>query len=245
MRSFPFHRLTPTCEFRALLLIHRRAPALPADAQLRPTRRAVVAAAREALGGEKRLSGVRSLSATGRPGRCGRQPRPDRIRDRLRAPDRYARKDEIPAQESGPTTLCFNGAELIHCRSRIRRPPARRAARNPRWRVRPQEPGQRPPEDFVSAHGWGCLPRPSELSVDLHLCRRGRAPQGRPTCSTPAAPTISRCVCSSTARRTCRSWSAGCRRRRRRERCVRRTGPGAAPGGRGDSPGRGATRAAP
>jgi len=28
-------------------------------------------------------------------------------------PDKYARRDEIPAQESGPTTIGFNGEELI------------------------------------------------------------------------------------------------------------------------------------
>lgn len=31
----------------------------------------------------------------------------------MELPDRYVRKDEIPAQESGPTTVGFNGAELI------------------------------------------------------------------------------------------------------------------------------------
>src|SRR5687768_14664353 len=93
----------------ALLIVSGVAVALPADAQLRPDPAAVMAAAREALGGEKRLSGVRSFSATGRT----RQVRGDNLvpiefEIVCELPDRYARKDEIPAQESGPTTLGFN-----------------------------------------------------------------------------------------------------------------------------------------
>src|SRR5580693_8209441 len=75
---------------------------------------AVLAAAREAMGGEKRLSGVKTFVATGRT----RQVRGDNLvpiefEINCELPDKYTRRDEIPAQESGPTTIGFNGDDLI------------------------------------------------------------------------------------------------------------------------------------
>ena len=74
----------------------------------------ILAAAREALGGEKRLTGVKNFIATGRT----RQVRGDNLvpiefEIAVELPDKYVRKDEIPAQESGPTSTGFNGDELI------------------------------------------------------------------------------------------------------------------------------------
>jgi hypothetical protein len=73
-----------------------------------------MAAAREALGGEARLSAVKSIVATGRT----RQIRGDNLvpiefEITCELPDKYVRKDEIPAQESGPTSIGFNAEELI------------------------------------------------------------------------------------------------------------------------------------
>jgi hypothetical protein len=75
---------------------------------------AVLAEAREALGGEKRLSAVKNFVVTGRT----RQVRGDNLvpiefEIAIELPDKYVRKDEIPAQESGPTSTGFNGDELI------------------------------------------------------------------------------------------------------------------------------------
>jgi len=75
---------------------------------------AILAQAREALGGEKRLSAVKSFVATGRT----RQVRGDNLvpiefEISVELPDKYVRKDEIPAQESGPTSSGFNGNDLI------------------------------------------------------------------------------------------------------------------------------------
>jgi hypothetical protein len=75
---------------------------------------AVLAAAREALGGEKKLAAVRNMVAAGRT----RQVRGDNLvpiefEIAIELPDKYVRKDEIPAQESGPTTIGFNGGELL------------------------------------------------------------------------------------------------------------------------------------
>ena len=74
----------------------------------------VLAEAREALGGEKRLSAVKNFVATGRT----RQVRGDNLvpiefEIAVELPDKYVRKDEIPAQESGPTSIGFNGSDLI------------------------------------------------------------------------------------------------------------------------------------
>jgi len=75
---------------------------------------AVLAATRTALGGEKKLAAVKSLVATGRT----RQVRGDNLvpiefEIAIELPDRYVRRDEIPAQESGPTLTGFNAGELI------------------------------------------------------------------------------------------------------------------------------------
>jgi hypothetical protein len=74
----------------------------------------ILAQAREALGGEKRLTAVKNFVATGRT----RQVRGDNLvpiefEIACELPDKYVRKDEIPAQESGPTSTGFNGNELI------------------------------------------------------------------------------------------------------------------------------------
>lgn len=75
---------------------------------------AILAAAREAIGGEKRLADVKTLVATGRT----RQVRGDNLipiefEISSEFPDKYIRRDEVPAQENGPTTSGFNGNALI------------------------------------------------------------------------------------------------------------------------------------
>src|SRR5471032_1871405 len=74
----------------------------------------VLAAAREALGGDRKLIAVKTIVATGRT----RQVRGDNLvpiefEIAIELPDKYVRKDEIPAQESDPTTSGFNGDELL------------------------------------------------------------------------------------------------------------------------------------
>jgi hypothetical protein len=64
----------------------------------------VLAQAREALGGEKRLTAIKSVVATGRTQQVrGDNLVPIEFEIAFELPDRYVRKDEIPAQESGPT----------------------------------------------------------------------------------------------------------------------------------------------
>ena len=74
----------------------------------------ILAAARTALGGEKKLTAVKTFTATGRT----RQVRGDNLvpiefEIFVELPDKYLRKDEIPAQESGPTASGFNGEEWL------------------------------------------------------------------------------------------------------------------------------------
>lgn len=74
----------------------------------------ILAAAREALGGDQKLAAVTSFSATGRTRQLrGNNLVPIVFEMWCELPDRYVRKDEIPAQESDPTSSGFNGDSLI------------------------------------------------------------------------------------------------------------------------------------
>src|SRR5258708_24734160 len=75
---------------------------------------AVLATARQALGGEKKLTAVKSFTVTGRT-RQGRGDNlvPIEFEIFVELPDKYLRKDEIPAQESGPTAPGCNGEEWL------------------------------------------------------------------------------------------------------------------------------------
>jgi hypothetical protein len=92
------------------------APSVPVAAAVPQAKdaAAILAAARQALGGEARLSAVKSFAATGRT----RQVRGDNLvpiefEIFVEFPDKYLRKDEVPAQESGPTATGFNGEEFL------------------------------------------------------------------------------------------------------------------------------------
>jgi hypothetical protein len=74
----------------------------------------VLLQAREALGGDKKLSSVKTLVVTGRTRKVqGNNLVPVEFEIAIEFPDKYVRKDEIPAQESGPTSLGFNGTQMI------------------------------------------------------------------------------------------------------------------------------------
>src|SRR6187397_1143674 len=77
------------------------------------TAESVLAAARAALGGEAKIAAVKTFIANGRT----RQVRGDNLvpiefEIQAELPDKYVRKDEIPAQETGVTSAGFNGDEL-------------------------------------------------------------------------------------------------------------------------------------
>jgi hypothetical protein len=74
----------------------------------------VIAASRMALGGESRLTAVKTLIANGRT----RQVRGDNLvpiefEIQVELPDKYSRRDEFPAQDAGPATSGFNGEHLV------------------------------------------------------------------------------------------------------------------------------------
>jgi len=79
-----------------------------------------LAATRQALGGEEKLAAVKTFVATGRTRQVrGNNLVPIEFEIACELPDKYVRRDEIPAQESGPTSTGFNGDAVIQ----IPRPP--------------------------------------------------------------------------------------------------------------------------
>lgn len=75
---------------------------------------AVLSAARAALGGEAKLSAVKTLIANGRTRQVrGENLVPIEFEIQVELPDKYSRLDEFPAQDAGPTTSGFVGDELV------------------------------------------------------------------------------------------------------------------------------------
>jgi hypothetical protein len=90
------------------------ATALLGAAQTATDPSAVLGQARQALGGEAKLSAVKTFVATGRTRQVrGETLVPIEFEIAVELPDKYVRRDEIPAQESGPTSTGFNGDGLI------------------------------------------------------------------------------------------------------------------------------------
>lgn len=88
----------------------------------------ILAATRGALGGENRLSAVRTFVATGRTRQIqGDNLVPIEFEISCELPDKCVRRDEVPARESGPTTIGFRGDDLIQ----FPVPPAPPAGRGP------------------------------------------------------------------------------------------------------------------
>jgi hypothetical protein len=75
---------------------------------------AVLAAARAALGGDAKIAAVKTLVVTGRTRQIrGNNLVPIEFEIQSELPDKYSRRDEIPAQDSGPTTSGFSGDRLV------------------------------------------------------------------------------------------------------------------------------------
>jgi len=88
--------------------LHLSVAAQPPDAAR------VLADARAALGGEDKLSAVRTFVAGGRTRQLrGNNLVPIEFEINCELPDKFVRKDEIPAQDTDPTTTGFKGDELI------------------------------------------------------------------------------------------------------------------------------------
>src|SRR5258708_25165586 len=106
----------------ALLLVRLKADTTiqaPPGAQVGAQRQTIdasmiLAAAREALGGEKRLSAVKTFVATGRTRQIqGDNLVPIEFEISCELPDKFVRKDEIPAQDTNLTATGFRGDDLI------------------------------------------------------------------------------------------------------------------------------------
>jgi hypothetical protein len=86
---------------------------VPGLAQAR-TAESVMAAARAALGGEAKISGVKTFIATGRTRQVrGENLVPIEFEIQAELPDKYSRRDEFPAQDAGPVTAGFVGDAIV------------------------------------------------------------------------------------------------------------------------------------
>lgn len=94
--------------------VFAQAPAVGPGPKLDPVKaEATLADARKALGGDK-LAAVKTVVLTGQTRKLqGNNLVPVEFEIDIELPDKYVRKDEIPAQENGPTSSGFNRADLI------------------------------------------------------------------------------------------------------------------------------------
>jgi len=151
-----------------------QAPAPPPPGQA-DAAAGVLAAARSALGGDGKLAGVRTFEARGRTRQVrGNNLVPIEFEIWCELPDKFARRDEIPAQESGPTTNGFAGDTLIQWP-----PPAAPAAKPP---ATPSDPGAArvasARQDFVRLTlGMFSASFPS-YPLTFSLAGQAEAPQG-------------------------------------------------------------------
>jgi hypothetical protein len=100
---------------RALIVLAAGALAgySPVHGQVRDATQ-VLAAAREALGGDKNLAAVKTFVATGRTRQLrGNNLVPIEFEINCELPDKFVRKDEFPAQDSDLTVNGFRGDDVI------------------------------------------------------------------------------------------------------------------------------------
>jgi len=144
MRGFARCAAAGTFVALAGMYVGAQAPAVPArDAG------PILAAARQALGGDKKLTAVKSFTASGRTKQVrGENLVPMEFEIFVELPDKYVRKDEIPAQETGVTAAGFNGDDLVQ-------DPPPQAPPTPAAPAPSTSPGQVPP----TAAGPGGPPR--------------------------------------------------------------------------------------
>ncbi len=105
-----------------VMLVHGASS--PVSAQS-PDPMTVLAEARAALGGDAKIAAVKSFIANGRTRQIrGENLVPIEFEIQAELPDKYSRHDEIPAQDTGPTTNGFNGDALVQIPRPVP-PPAR------------------------------------------------------------------------------------------------------------------------
>lgn len=86
----------------------------PAAGQAPTDATAVLAKARDALGGEKKLASIKTIVASGQTRQVrGENLIPIVFEINIELPAKYSRREETPAVESGYSTLGFSGDDLI------------------------------------------------------------------------------------------------------------------------------------
>jgi hypothetical protein len=157
----------------------------------------ILAAAREALGGEHKLAAVKTFTARGRTRQVrGNNLVPIEFEIACELPDRYVRRDEIPAQESGPTSTGFNGDGLIQLPP-PEPPPQAATAGGPARGAMPA--GAAPPAGAATATAGAAPPGGAAAATagaappaGAAAATAGAAPPARPpdaaTAAKPAAP---------------------------------------------------------
>ena len=168
----------------------------------------VLRAARDALGGDARIAGVRTSSSPAAPDRCAATTScrsNSRSRSSCRTGTRAATnfRPRTPVRRRSASTA-------IGCPIPRRRRRSRRAGghRRPRPSSRRRQSGRgcggqagfRAPD---ARHVRGLV---VQLSADVRLCRAGGSAQGKADVLDVKGRRTSRRVCSSTPKHTCRSW---------------------------------------
>jgi len=139
-----------------------------------PSAQAVVAAAREALGGERRLTGVTTFTATGRTRQIrGNNLVPIEFEMNCELPDRFVRKDEIPAQDTDASLAGFAGDQLILYPS----PPARAGGPPPQAIAQQRLTGIK--QDFARLMLGAFAASFSPLPLTFKYLAEGDAPEGK------------------------------------------------------------------
>lgn len=129
----------------------------------------VLAAARAALGGEQKLSAVRTFTATGRTRQVrGNNLVPIEFDISCELPDKFARTDEYPAQDAEPTTIGFIGDAFIQ-----RPPPPAGRGAPAAQRVASVK------QDFVRLTMGMFATSFSSYPVTFHYAAEGEAPEGK------------------------------------------------------------------
>lgn len=130
------------------------APQAPTDAT------PVMAKAREALGGEKKLTSIKTVVASGQTRQIrGENLIPIVFEINIELPGKYSRRDETPAVESGYTTIGFSGDDLIQL-------PPPTAPMMPPMAARPGGPPPPTPEQIAAQQAAQRKTRVATLKQD-------------------------------------------------------------------------------
>jgi hypothetical protein len=148
-----------------------RPPSVYAQA---PSAQAVVGAARQALGGDQKLSAVRSFTATGRTRQIrGNNLVPIEFEINWELPDRFVRNDEIPAQDSDASVTGFVGDQLVLYPT----PPARAGGPSPQAIAQQRLAGIR--QDFARLMLGAFVASFPPFPLTFKYLAEGDAPEGK------------------------------------------------------------------